>query len=94
MSATRAWKVYGRTGHRMMESFGKSCVWDFSDSSSTVRHITILREDITKTNDYVVVIITREDAAGCRSEFEGQLSDGLFENVKTGKIEEVPLSEW
>lgn len=94
MSATRAWRVHGRTGHRMKESFGQSYAWDFSDSSTTVRHITVLREDITKTNDYVVVLITREDAAGCESEFEGQLSDGIFENVNTGIIEEVPLAEW
>ena len=94
MSATRAWKVYGRKGTVLKESRGRSSVWDFSDSSDTVRHITILREDVTNTNDYIVMIITREDAAGCRSEFEGQLSDGFFEDIATGMIEEIPLADW
>ena len=93
MSATRAWKVYGAKGHIQKASKGKSVVWDFS-AWDNCRHITILREDITQTNDYVIIIITRESASGCLSELEGQLSDGFFESYKTGKVEEMELSEW
>lgn len=45
--------------------------------------------DKTGTHEYVIVRITRNTARECEEELEGQLSDGLFENSRTGMIEEV-----
>ena len=33
--------------------------------------------------------ITAEDFEACREEFNGQLSDGVFENSRTGEIQEI-----
>lgn len=93
MSVTIAWKVYGECGKPIAESFGKSVVYDFSGGEDKTRFITILREDIISTNQYVIVIITRETASECLSEMEGQLSDGIFENCSTGKVEIIELSD-
>ena len=86
---TKAWKVYGAEGHRQRESFGESVHYDFSDAEHGTRIIDIDREDVTGTNDYVIVRITRDTEEECRDEFWGQVSDGIFENSKVGLIEEV-----
>lgn len=49
----------------------------------------ILNSDQTGTNDYSIVRITRQTAEECQEELDGQLSDGIFENSKFGKIEEI-----
>ena len=54
-----------------------------------MRIIEVEREDRTGTNDYVIVNITRNTAEECEREFNGQLSDGIFENSRTGKVEEI-----
>lgn len=51
--------------------------------------LTVLNADATGTNDYSLVIITRGTAEECDKEFFGQLSDGVFENSRTGRIEEI-----
>ena len=89
MKVTRSWKVYGADGHRQRESFGKSYSFDFSNDDDGMRIIEVEREDRTGTNDYVIVNITRNTAEECEREFNGQLSDGIFENSRTGKIEEI-----
>ena len=93
MSVTKAWKVYGREGHRIKESFGKSTVYDFSDKYDGTRFIHILREDVTGTNEYVIVFITRNTAQECYDEMTGQITDGIFENQYTGIIDELELSK-
>lgn len=89
---TMAWKVYGREGHRQKLSFEPSMFYDFGDKDS-VRAINVLSEDITHTNDYVVVMITRNTREECEDELEGQLSDGLFENCRYGKVELISAYE-
>ena len=89
MKVTRSWKVYGADGHRQRESFGKSYNFDFSNDDDGMRIIEVEREDRTGTNDYVIVNITRNTAEECEREFNGQLSDGIFENSRTGKVEEI-----
>lgn len=86
---TRSWKVYGMDGHRNKISFGKSFAYDFSKGEN-VRRIECDCSDKTGTNDYVIVKITRNTAEECKNELEGQLSDGIFENCRTGKVEEIP----
>lgn len=88
---TRVWKVYGAEGHRQRISFDESFVWDFTGSpySDGVRIIECLNSDKTGTNEYSIVKITRDTAEECEKELHAQISDGLFENSRVGKIEEV-----
>ena len=92
MAVTRAWKIYGKDGHRQRESFGESYRLDFTEDSN-VRILEVLNSDITGTNEYSIAIITRNTAEECESTLFGQIDDGAFENSRTGKEEEIPLSE-
>ena len=85
---TRTWKVYGAEGHRQRESFSESYKFDFSVGGKT-RIIEVENSDKTGTNEYSLVRITRDTYEECEKEFLGQLSDGIFEYSRTGKIEEV-----
>lgn len=83
---TKAWKVYGLEGHRQRESFCDSYVHDFSNEKDGTRIIAVHNSDKTGTNEYSIIIITRDTEEHCEKEFSGQLSDGIFENSRTGKI--------
>lgn len=85
---TRTWKVYGADGHRQRESFNESYSHDWS-SGDQVRKIEVLNSDRTGTNEYTIVKITRNTKEECYQELEGQVSDGIFENSRVGKIEEI-----
>ncbi len=85
---TRTWKVYGAYGHRQRESFGKSRFFDWSEGDN-VRILEIDNEDKTGTNEYSVVRITRNTAEECERTLNGQLSDGIFENSRVGRVEEI-----
>lgn len=84
----RAWKVYGMEGHRQRESFGTSDWFDWSTPDS-VRKVSVLREDMTKTNEFAVIDITRNTSEECEDELFGQLYDGIFENSRKGSVEEI-----
>ena len=84
----RIWKVYGAAGHRQRESFSESHKYDFSEDGKT-RIIEVENSDKTGTNEYSLVRITRDTYEECERELMGQLSDGIFEDSRTGKIEEV-----
>ena len=91
---TRTWKVYGADGHRQAISFEPSFKWDFSENGKS-RIIEVANADKTGTNDYSVVTITCNTFAECEEELRGQITDGLFENVRTGKVEEIfPDDGW
>ena len=89
MSITRTWKVYGAEGHRQRESFCNSYEYDFSNTMKGVRIIKVDCADKTGTNDYVIIRITRNNADECERELDGQISDGIFENCRVGKVVEV-----
>lgn len=89
-AVTRMFKVFGRAGHRQKESFNSSYKHDFSRDGKT-RIIEVLNSDMTGTNDYTLVIITRDTAEECMDELNGQISDGIFENCGTGHVYEVFL---
>lgn len=93
MAITKSWKVYGAEGHRQRESFNKSYRYDFSNETDGTRIIEVENSDKTGTNDYSLVHITRDTIEDCINEFEGQLTDGIFENSRTGYIEEVITNE-
>ena len=88
MPTTRTWKVFGREGHRQRTSFFASVHWDFSKGDD-VCIIEIDNSDKTGTNDYSVIRITRNTAAECEAELEGQLSDGYWENYRYGEVVEI-----
>ena len=90
MAVTRAWKVYGTPGHRQRESFSESYKYNFSNDDET-RIIEVQNSDITGTNEYSIVIITCDTAAACAAELNGQITDGIFENSRTGLIEEIQI---
>lgn len=92
MAVTRAWKIYGKDGHRQRESFGESFKNDFSNGGD-ICILEVLNSDVTGTNEYSIFIITRNTAEECESTLLSQLDDGIFENSNTGKEEEIPLSE-
>ena len=88
---TRSWKVYGPDGHRQRESFHKSVRYDFSNDKDGVRIIRVDNADKTGTNEYSVITITRNDANLCEEELNGQLSDGVFENSRVGRVVEIEV---
>lgn len=88
MPITKSWKIYGMDGHRQRESFNKSCKYDFSENE-TVRIIEVENSDKTGTNDYSIIHITRNSSEECEEELHGQLSDGIFENSRVGKVIEI-----
>lgn len=85
---SRFWKVYGADGHRQRESFGKTDIWNFS-TEGDIRIIGIWREDLTGTNDFAVLQVVRNTAEECEDELWGQISDGIFENSRVGRVEEI-----
>lgn len=96
---TRAWKIYGREGHRQSMSFEPSMayIWHHERSEwyKDRLHIilTLLNADVTGTNDYTICIITAPTAAECEAELSGQLDDGFFENCRYGVVEECDCAE-
>lgn len=87
--STRAWKVYGAEGHRQRESFCNSYKHDFSSEHDGIRIIEVFNSDKTGTNEYTIVRITRNTFGECERELDGQISDGIFENSRTGIVEEI-----
>ena len=81
--------------HRNRESFRPSSYHDATGyrESDGIRIIKILNSDILGTNDYNVVIITRETAVQCDDEMFGQWSDGIFENCNVESPTELGAEE-
>jgi len=88
MAITMAWKIYGTPGHRQKESFCSSFIHDFSENGKT-RIVEVENSDKTGTNSYSLLRITRDSVDECLAEMRGQLSDGVFENSRTGEVELV-----
>lgn len=84
----KIYKVYGSEGHRQKESFNPSYKYDFSTEEKT-RIIEVENSDVTGTNNYSIIKITCNTLEECKAELEGQIADGIFENCRCGKIEEL-----
>ena len=89
METTRSWKVYGARCHIQRESFFPSYEYNFSDKEVGIRIIKVENSDLTGTNEYSIVRITRNNAQECEDELWGQVSDGIFENSVVDKVEEI-----
>ena len=89
MVVTRTWKIYGIPGHRQRISFFPSEKYDWSNERDGVRIVEVENCDKTGTNEYSILRITRDTAELCEREMNGQVSDGIFENSRSGLAEEV-----
>ena len=87
-TVTRTWRVDGVNGHRQAESFNASKCYDWSDGGS-IRIVSTQNSDVTGTNEYSIVRITRNTAEECKRELDGQISDGIFENYNVGEVVEI-----
>lgn len=88
MEVTRTWKVYGRRWTQTKASFAPSAAYDWS-SEGDVRKVALKNADMTGTNEYTIIRITRNTAEECERELDGQISDGFFENCVVGKVIEI-----
>jgi len=87
---TRTWKVYGMDGHRQKESFNSSERYDWSGSNGFgTRIVEVINSDKSGTNEYTIIKITCDSAEECEAVLNGQISDGIFENKRVGRIEEI-----
>ena len=77
MSATKCWKVLTPS----ISKKGFSTFWDWSDGEET-RVMEVFCNDLTGHPSYILVRITRDDEKACYDEFNGQLSDGYFEDYR------------
>lgn len=93
MAVVRTWRVFGANGHRQRESFEPSYKYDWTDGEN-IREIEVDNSDKTGTNEYSIIRITRNTAEECEAELEGQLSDGIFESARYGKVEELVDGSW
>ena len=82
------YKVYGLEGHRQRESFFPSSFNDLS-CEGKIRIIEVLNSDVTGTNDFTILRITRDTEMECDAEFYGQLFDGVFENSNVGGFVDI-----
>ncbi len=89
MAVTRTWKVYGTPGSEQKMTYKKSKRMDFSDDWLGTRIIEAKNADKTGTHEYTVFRITRNTARECADELDSQITDGYFENVHVGFVEEV-----
>lgn len=92
MKATVAWRVYG-TGSEQMETYEPSFKYDFSvrlaPRNIDTRIIRVFNADKTGTHEYAEVHITRNTLDECYREFNGQITDGIFENYYVGRTEVI-----
>lgn len=82
----KSYKVYGSEGHRQRESFSLSYKLDFSKENDPFI-IEVENSDITGTNEYSIIRITRNNENECDKEIESQVYDGIFENSRVGYYE-------
>ena len=75
-------RVFGKDGHRQRASFGKT----YSFTTSDYVRIKCFCCDTTGSNSYVDVAITAKDYKTAMYQMEKQLSDGIFENCRYGKV--------
>lgn len=51
--------------------------------------LEVKNSDKTGTNEYSIFSVTCDTEEECAAELEGQLSDGIFENSRVGKVVEI-----
>lgn len=87
---TVTYRIHGLEGHRQAESFNPSRVLDFRANAHGYERnvvIEIKNFDKTGTHEYTELIVTAESEEKAHNEIMAQISDGIFENCRVGKIE-------
>ena len=82
---TKTYRIYGADGHRQKESFDSSYTLDCTVGEK-VRVLDVRNSDKTGTNAYTEIAVTRGTEEECDAEIRGQITDGIFENYRTGKV--------
>lgn len=82
---TKTYKINGKN-----IGTGESVKYNWTEGDN-VRIVEVKRADQTGETDSIIVKITRNTAEECEAELNGQISDGLFENEKVEKVEELPI---
>lgn len=82
----KAYRVYGSEGHRQRESFSRS--YGFKPYGKDIR-VDVHNADMTGTHEYTDVIVYAHTEADADDEMMAQLSDGIFENSRVGRVEIV-----
>lgn len=86
MNVSRIWKVFGQEGHRQRTSFESSNVYE--DLRACTR-VELYNSDRTGTHQYSIVKIFAINKDECFNTLIAHISDGIFENSKVGKIQEI-----
>ena len=86
----KIYKVNGAAGYRQRESFSPSYKFITFDNIT----ISVINSDLTGTNNYSLVKLEGDNEIQLENEFEGQLSDGIFENSAYGITEEIKDEEF
>ena len=79
----KVYHVYGEYGHRQRESFCESYEL-LNEYNNSI--ICVNNSDITGTNDYSEIVIIAKSEKECDEILDVQLTDGIFENSRTGKV--------
>lgn len=72
---TKIWLVYA-TEEPQSESYKH----DWSCKVDGTRIIEVMNHDITGSNNFSIIKITRDTIEDCLDEFYGQITDGIWEN--------------
>ena len=83
IGCSKVYHVYGEYGHRQRESFYESYELLNENNNSM---IYVCNSDTTGTNDYTEIEIIAKSEKECDEILDAQLTDGIFENSKTGKV--------
>ena len=80
-------EVFGR----YKDSDLKPIHWDWSNERDGIRKLDIkyTKRKSLKNAYYCYMVVSRNTEEECYDEFDGQVSDGYFENDNIGKIWEV-----
>lgn len=91
MNTVKAFKVYGKDGHRFRGSFCESYAVKLPGNII----MNVINSDITGVNDYSILKFNSMVGEMTEDEFvdelEAQIYDGVFECCTVGKVEEIPL---
>lgn len=88
------YRIYGLEDHRQAESFNPSRVLDFRTNANGYERNIIIKIgnfDKTGTHEYTELVVTAESEKKAYNEILAQISDGIFENCRVGKIEKIGI---
>ena len=82
----KSYAVYGAEGHRQRETFRPSASFEADGVK-----FDVLNADKTGQHEYSIVIVYGWGEQEIREALEAQISDGIFENSRVGRVREIKL---